>query len=398
MEGAPAAAGGATERAGGGLRRAGAGDILSGPSFALTRNATTVNDAADPARARAAAAARRPTGDATRFLIPGEQLPPASPSGWRRPGCRAGRPAPGRHRGGAPRIARRAGVAPPASAPPQRLRRGRLGLPRRGGGRRGRGSGARSPQHAAPAPRPGPVACGMATPRRPSASWWPRCARRGRRRGILLAEPEGERPRPGGCCAARASISSRGCWPSRELVEPGAARPARPRTCSTSPTGSPRSRSLGATTRASSWRACPAGAECELHGEELTEARWLRPGEAVRSYREGELVLLPPTIHTLEPPGGFALPRQPLERASATPPCPPSSRGCGGDPGGILLEIDGESRAPVSSRDRPRAADGIRGTNREPRTEHSPPGSHDRSIPPRHPRRPPGLRLPPASR
>jgi 8-oxo-dGTP pyrophosphatase MutT (NUDIX family) len=36
-----------------------------------------------------------------------------------------------------------------------------------------------------------------------------------------------------------------------------------------------------------------------LHGQELAELRWLRPDDAVASYRSGELSMLPPTVHTL---------------------------------------------------------------------------------------------------
>jgi 8-oxo-dGTP pyrophosphatase MutT (NUDIX family) len=44
----------------------------------------------------------------------------------------------------------------------------------------------------------------------------------------------------------------------------------------------------------------PAGAEADLHaGEELVEARWLTPGDAVEGFAAGDLPMLPPTVHTL---------------------------------------------------------------------------------------------------
>jgi 8-oxo-dGTP pyrophosphatase MutT (NUDIX family) len=43
----------------------------------------------------------------------------------------------------------------------------------------------------------------------------------------------------------------------------------------------------------------PAGAECELSGDELEEARWISAAGAISSFEAGELHLLPPTAHTL---------------------------------------------------------------------------------------------------
>ena len=83
----------------------------------------------------------------------------------------------------------------------------------------------------------------------------------------------------------------------------------------------------------------PARAECELHGDELKEARWVRPEEAVRAYREGELLLLPPTVHTL----GRLVGLDSLDalwqrlRDAPVPAFLPRMRR---DPGGILLEIE----------------------------------------------------------
>ncbi|HET7321796.1 MAG TPA: NUDIX domain-containing protein [Longimicrobiaceae bacterium] len=42
------------------------------------------------------------------------------------------------------------------------------------------------------------------------------------------------------------------------------------------------------------------GTACELVGDELVEARWTAPAEAVRAAHSGEMHLLPPTLHTLQ--------------------------------------------------------------------------------------------------
>lgn len=41
-------------------------------------------------------------------------------------------------------------------------------------------------------------------------------------------------------------------------------------------------------------------AECDLVGEELCEARWVAPAEAVEAYHAAKMRLLPPTVHTLQ--------------------------------------------------------------------------------------------------
>jgi 8-oxo-dGTP pyrophosphatase MutT (NUDIX family) len=43
----------------------------------------------------------------------------------------------------------------------------------------------------------------------------------------------------------------------------------------------------------------PAGAECTHHEGEMVDARWLAPADAVEAFRTGEMKLLPPTVHTL---------------------------------------------------------------------------------------------------
>jgi 8-oxo-dGTP pyrophosphatase MutT (NUDIX family) len=43
----------------------------------------------------------------------------------------------------------------------------------------------------------------------------------------------------------------------------------------------------------------PPGAVYRLHEPELVEARWLSPAEAVTAFQQGEMKMLPPTVHTL---------------------------------------------------------------------------------------------------
>jgi len=45
--------------------------------------------------------------------------------------------------------------------------------------------------------------------------------------------------------------------------------------------------------------ALPADAVADAHAAELTEARWLSPSTALEAYEDGELRMLPPTVHTL---------------------------------------------------------------------------------------------------
>lgn len=48
------------------------------------------------------------------------------------------------------------------------------------------------------------------------------------------------------------------------------------------------------------------GTPCELSGEELVEACWVRPADAVERFRRGEMRLLPPTVDTLRRLAGHA--------------------------------------------------------------------------------------------
>jgi hypothetical protein len=50
----------------------------------------------------------------------------------------------------------------------------------------------------------------------------------------------------------------------------------------------------------------PPGAVCDAHDAEMTDSVWLRPAEAVERFRDGQLKLLPPTVHTLQRLDGFA--------------------------------------------------------------------------------------------
>ena len=50
----------------------------------------------------------------------------------------------------------------------------------------------------------------------------------------------------------------------------------------------------------------PEGIDCVIHEEEMTEAEWTRPAEAVERFRAGDMKLLPPTVRTLEQLSAFA--------------------------------------------------------------------------------------------
>jgi 8-oxo-dGTP pyrophosphatase MutT (NUDIX family) len=59
--------------------------------------------------------------------------------------------------------------------------------------------------------------------------------------------------------------------------------------------------------------ATPPGVVEQLHGDELVDACWIRPAEAVASYEAGELRMLPPTVHTLRRLAPFATASEALE-------------------------------------------------------------------------------------
>jgi 8-oxo-dGTP pyrophosphatase MutT (NUDIX family) len=80
-----------------------------------------------------------------------------------------------------------------------------------------------------------------------------------------------------------------------------------------------------------------AGVECALEGEELCEARWVRPADAVVAFGAGEMVLLPPTVDTLRRLSLYGdLPSAWAElRETEVPSILPRMKR---DPGGVLIE------------------------------------------------------------
>lgn len=82
----------------------------------------------------------------------------------------------------------------------------------------------------------------------------------------------------------------------------------------------------------------PEGADCELYGEELSEARWMRPEDAVQGFEDGDLVLLPPTVHTLRRLAGFAS-LEALWAALRDAPVPVFLPRMRRDPRGVVIEI-----------------------------------------------------------
>ena len=86
----------------------------------------------------------------------------------------------------------------------------------------------------------------------------------------------------------------------------------------------------------------PENALCDVHDQELTEAVWLRPAEAVENFKAGRMKLLPPTVHTLANLAGFAdfdELRDTLEDAPVPTILPRMRR----DPGGVAIVVDGEA-------------------------------------------------------
>jgi 8-oxo-dGTP pyrophosphatase MutT (NUDIX family) len=59
----------------------------------------------------------------------------------------------------------------------------------------------------------------------------------------------------------------------------------------------------------------PQGAEPRVDGDECVDWRWATPATALEAYREGELLLVFPTIKHLEQLGGFASAEAVLEHA-----------------------------------------------------------------------------------
>jgi 8-oxo-dGTP pyrophosphatase MutT (NUDIX family) len=263
-----------------------------------------VNDAADPSRPRSAAAERRPTEDASRFLIPSEQLPPGFADRVGQAGFAPVEPRPAatvvllRDAPSGPealllRRPRRSafaagawvfpgGVVDPADAEPALAARNRGPAPE---------SWARRLSLADPAEAFGFVVAAL------REAW--------EETGILLAEPEAEAEGPDAGRLQRARIDLlSGVLSLAAMVERERLLLATEDLLYIAHWITPEPEPRRYDTRFFLARV-DAGAECELHGEELKESRWVRPADAVAAYRAGDLVLLPPTLHTLDRLAGF---------------------------------------------------------------------------------------------
>lgn len=82
----------------------------------------------------------------------------------------------------------------------------------------------------------------------------------------------------------------------------------------------------------------PRGSECVVHEAEMVDARWMTPAEAVRRFEDGELRLLPPTVHTLRRLAGFRTFAELWEalRGAPVPAILPRMRR---HPGGVVIEV-----------------------------------------------------------
>ena len=92
----------------------------------------------------------------------------------------------------------------------------------------------------------------------------------------------------------------------RELEEEAGIALGDPPRSSRSRAGSRRPRSRSASTRGSSWRRYPTGAEARIDGSEIVDARWYTPPAALAARTRGELFLVFPTIKHLEQLSVFA--------------------------------------------------------------------------------------------
>jgi len=83
----------------------------------------------------------------------------------------------------------------------------------------------------------------------------------------------------------------------------------------------------------------PDGAVCRLHEDELVEARWIAPREAVERFETGELNMLPPTVETLRRLSGHGSVANMQERLrdAAVPTILPRMRR---HPDGVVIEFD----------------------------------------------------------
>lgn len=295
-----------------------------------------MNDTADPSRERAAAAARRPTDDASRFLIPSEQLPPGFADRVGGAGFAPAAPRPAatvvllREAPGGPealllrRPSRSAfaagawvfpgGVVDAADADPALVARNRGPGPDAWGRRLGL---------ADPAEAFGFVVAAL------REAW--------EETGILLVEPEEEHPEAGKLRRARVDLLS-GVLSLTALVERERLRLATEDLLYIAHWITPEPEPRRYDTRFFLARV-DEGAECELHGEELRESRWIRPADAVEGYRAGDLLLLPPTVHTLARLAEFAS-LDALWAGLRDAPVPTFLPRMRRDPAGILLEIE----------------------------------------------------------
>jgi 8-oxo-dGTP pyrophosphatase MutT (NUDIX family) len=294
-----------------------------------------VNDTADSSRPRAAAAERRPTGDASRFLIPSEQLPPGFAERLGQPGFAPAEPRPAatvvllRDAPGGPEalLLRRpkrssfaagawvfpGGVVDAADAEPALAARSRGPDP---------DAWARRLGLADPAEAFGFVVAAL------REAW--------EETGILLAEPEAEEPDAGKLHRARIDLLS-GVLSLAAMAERERLLLATEDLLYIAHWITPEPEPRRYDTRFFLARV-GAGAECELHGEELKESRWVRPADAVAAYRAGELLLLPPTVHTLDRLAGFGSLEE-LWTGLRDAPVPTFLPRMRRDPAGILLEI-----------------------------------------------------------
>ncbi len=83
--------------------------------------------------------------------------------------------------------------------------------------------------------------------------------------------------------------------------------------------------------------AAPDGAVCEPHQPELVDARWLTPKAALDAYGAGDLIMLPPTVHTLQRLQPFSTVEEAL-RDLAAAPAPSIMPRMRRDPEGVVIE------------------------------------------------------------
>lgn len=295
---------------------------------------TAVTPAADPPE-RAAAAARRPTDDATRFLIPTDQLPAGFAERVEEPEL-----APAEARPAATVVLLREAAGGPEALLLRRPRRsafaaGAWVFP--GGVVDAADADPRLAEHAR-GPRADAWArrLGLAEPAEAFGFVVAALREAWEETGILLMEAEQGAPDAGRLRRARIDLLS-GALSLSDLALRERLRLDTEDLLYIAHWITPEAEPRRYDTRFFLARV-PSGAECELHGDELKEFRWMRPADAVRAYRDGKLVLLPPTVHTLDRLAGFASLEDLWEqlRDAPVPTFLPRMRR---DPEGILLEV-----------------------------------------------------------